>query len=165
MMIKYSGYEIMGNLICEPADSSAKGSVYERRDDMEQSNEYDYVERKRWLFLGLPWTFTVYRMKDDMLNVKTGFFRLEQNDCYMYKIVDVRLTQTLLERMFGLGTISCFTGDTTDKELVIKHIKHSEEIKDYLLKTSEEARIKRRTVNMLDIGSGDVADIDDINFN
>ena len=63
---------------------------------MEQTNDYDYVERKRWLFLGLPWTFTVYRMKDDMLNVKTGFFRLEQNDCYMYKIVDVRLTQTLM---------------------------------------------------------------------
>ena len=132
---------------------------------MQQTEEYDHIERKRWVFLGLPWTFTVYRMKEDMLNVKSGFFKLEQNDCYMYKIVDVKLTQTLMERIFGLGSIVCYTGDTTDKELVLAHIKHSEEIKNYLLKTSEEARIKRRTVNMLDIGSGDVADLSDGDFN
>ena len=126
------------------------------------SEEYERVERKRWLFLGLPWTFTLYRMKEDMLNVKSGFFKLEQNDCYMYKIVDVKLSQTFMERLCGLGTITCYTGDTTDKELVLKHIKHSEEIKNYLLKTSEEARIKRRTVNMLDIGSGDLNDINDV---
>ena len=126
------------------------------------AEEYDRVERKRWLFLGLPWTFTLYRMKEDMLNVKSGFFKLEQNDCYMYKIVDVKLSQSFIERLCGLGTIICYTGDTTDKELVLKHIKHSEEIKNYLLKTSEEARIKRRTVNMLDIGSGDLNDVNDI---
>ena len=126
------------------------------------AEEYERVERKRWLFLGLPWTFTLYRMKEDMLNVKSGFFKLEQNDCYMYKIVDVKLSQSFMERLCGLGTITCYTGDATDKELVLKHIKHSEEIKNYLLKTSEEARIKRRTVNMLDIGSGDLNDVNDV---
>ena len=131
---------------------------------MQQTEEYDHIERKRWVFFGLPWTFTIYRLKEDMVNVKSGFFKLEQNDCYMYKIVDVKLTQTLGERIFGLGTITCYTGDTTDKELVLAHIKHSEEIKNYLLKASEEARIKRHTVNMLDIGSGDVADLNDSDF-
>ncbi len=129
-----------------------------------QTEGYEYVERKRWVFFGLPWTFTVYRLKDDMLNIKKGFFKIVQDDCYMYKIVDVKLTRTLGERIFGLGTITCYTGDTTDKELVLNHIKKSEEIKNYLLKTSEEARIKRRTVNMLDIGAGDMDDIDDVSF-
>ena len=68
------------------------------------AEEYERVERKRWLFLGLPWTFTLYRMKEDMLNVKSGFFKLEQNDCYMYKIVDVKLSQSFMERLCGLGT-------------------------------------------------------------
>lgn len=129
-----------------------------------QTEGYEYVERKRWVFFGLPWTFTVYRLKDDMLNIKKGFFKIVQDDCYMYKIVDVKLTRTLGERIFGLGTITCYTGDTTDKELVLSHIKNSEEIKNYLFKTSEEARIKRRTVNMLDIGAGDMDDIDDVSF-
>ena len=30
------------------------------------------------------------------------------------------------------------------------------------MKESEEARLKRRTVNMLDIGSGEAGDIDDV---
>ena len=70
------------------------------------------------------------------------------NDCYLYKVIDVRLESTLLERMLGLGTIHCFTGDVTDPDLKLLHIKHAKEIKDYILKQSEQERMKRRTVNM-----------------
>ena len=117
-----------------------------------------YRARKRWGFLGLPWTFTVYNVGDDLLTVDTGFFRREENDCYMYKIQDAKLTRSLGQRMFGLGTVTCFTGDTTDKQLVLKNIKQSMEIKDYIIKASEQARLRRRTVNMQNIG----ADIDDL---
>ncbi len=119
---------------------------------------YDYNERMRWVFFGIPWTFTTYHLRDDMVTIREGFFKRVENDCYMYKIVDVELTRTLMERMFGLGTIHCFTGDTTHTHMDLKHIKNSKEIKEYILKASEEARIKRRTVNMLDIGSGDIGD-------
>ena len=117
-----------------------------------------YRARKRWGFLGLPWTFTVYNVGEDLLTVDTGFFKREENDCYMYKIQDAKLTRSLTQRMFGLGTVTCFTGDTTDKQLVLKNIRQSMEIKDYIVKASEQARLRRRTVNMQNIG----ADIDDL---
>ena len=120
-----------------------------------------YRARKRWGFLGLPWTFTVYNVGDDLLTVDTGFFRREENDCYMYKIQDAKLTRSLGQRMFGLGTVTCFTGDTTDKQLVLKNIKQSMEIKDYIIKASEQARLRRRTVNMQNIGV-DADDLDTI---
>lgn len=123
-----------------------------------------FRERKRWLFFGLPFTFTVYSIKDDMITVDTGFFKKEENDCYMYKVVDVKLTRTFIERIFGLGTITCITGDSTDAILLIKHIKKSKEIKDYILEASEQARLKRRTVNMLDIGAGDMTDVEPDTF-
>lgn len=122
----------------------------------------EFVERKRWLFLGLPFTFTKYIIKDDMLTIDEGLFRIVENDCYMYKITDVKLTFTLAERLFRLGTITCYTGDTTNPTLQLVHIKHSRAVKDFILKKSEEARIKRRTVNMLDIGSDGIADIDEL---
>ena len=122
----------------------------------------EFVEKKRWLFLGLPFTFTKYMIKEDMITVDTGVFTKVENDCYMYKVQDVEHTASIWERMVGLGTIVCYTGDTTHPKLLIEHIRNSKAIKEFILKESEEARLKRRTVNMLDIGSGEVGDIDDL---
>ena len=122
----------------------------------------EFVEKKRWLFLGLPFTFTKYVIKEDMITVDTGVFTKVENDCYMYKVQDVEHTASIWERMAGLGTIVCYTGDTTHPKLLIEHIRNSKAIKEFILKESEEARLKRRTVNILDIGSGEVEDIDDL---
>ena len=122
----------------------------------------EFVEKKRWLFLGLPFTFTKYVIKEDMITVDTGVFTKVENDCYMYKVQDVEHTASIWERMAGLGTIVCYTGDTTHPKLLIEHIRNSKAIKEFILKESEDARLKRRTVNMLDIGSGEVEDIDDL---
>ena len=122
----------------------------------------EFVEKKRWLFLGLPFTFTKYVIREDMITVDTGVFTKVENDCYMYKVQDVEHTASIWERMVGLGTIVCYTGDTTHPKLLIEHIRNSKAIKEFILKESEEARLKRRTVNMLDIGSGEIGDIDDL---
>lgn len=126
----------------------------EIRENVEETSDaVRYQERRRLLFFGLPWTFTKYTITPDMLTVDEGLLKVEENDCYLYKVQDVKLTVTLVERMFGLGTIICYTGDVTDKELKLVHIKHAKEIKNYLLKASEEARIRRRTLHMQDIGA------------
>ena len=121
----------------------------------------EFVERKRWLFLGLPFTFTKYTIKEDMITISSGLIKTVENDCYMYKVQDVQHSATLAEKIFGLGTVTCFTGDTTHPQLILTHIKNSRQIKDFILEYSEKARLKRRTVNMLDIGSGDIQDMAD----
>ncbi len=112
-----------------------------------------YTERKRLLFLGLPWTFTKYTLTPGVVTVNQGFLNTTEDDCYMYKIQDVKLTTSFIERILGLATIVCYTGDVTSPELKLIHIKHAKEIKSYILKTSEEARLKRRTLNTMDIGA------------
>ncbi len=112
-----------------------------------------FKERKRWVFLGLPFTFTVYSVNEETVTVNQGFLNKVENDCYMYKIQDVTLKSSLFERIFGLGTIVCYTGDTTSPQLVIQHVKNSKEIKQYILEQSEVARRKRRTMATLDIGA------------
>lgn len=120
----------------------------------------EYIERKRWVFLGLPFTFTKYMIKDDSITIDKGLLNKIENDCYMYKIQDVTLRQSFWERLAKLGTIVCFTGDTTHPELRLEHIKNSKTIKEFILNASEEARLKRRTLNTLDIGSGEMGDLD-----
>lgn len=120
----------------------------------------EFKERKRWMFLGLPFTFTVYTVKEDMITVDSGLLKTFENDCYMYKVQDVELTVSFFERMIGLGTIKCFTGDTTNPILMIEHVKNAKAIKNFILEASEAARMKRRTLNTLDIGTGELSDID-----
>lgn len=50
-----------------------------------------YTEKKRWTFFGLPWTFTTYTVSEELITVNSGFLKRVENDCYMYKVVDVRL--------------------------------------------------------------------------
>ena len=112
-----------------------------------------YVERKRLLFFGLPWTFTKYEIKEDMITIDTGLLNTIENDCYMYKVQDVQLKTSLLEKLFGLGTVVCFTGDNTNPTLQLEHIKNAKEIKRFILEASEEARLKRRVLTTMDITS------------
>lgn len=133
-----------------------------KQNEQERRERYmAYQERKRWMFFGLPFTFTKYTVEEDVITINSGLLHTHENDCYMYKVQDVELEVSLGERIFGLGTVVCYTGDTTHPKLLLEHIKNAKEVKDYILKESEEARRKRRTLNTLDIGSGAV-DLDDL---
>ncbi len=116
-----------------------------------------FVERKRWLFFGLPFTFTKYTITEEQITINSGLFTQLENDCYMYKIQDTVYSVSLLQRIFGIATVICKTSDVTHGELVLKNIKNAKAIKDFIVECSEEQRMKRRTINTLNID----ADVDD----
>ena len=131
-----------------------------RQEESKPEESKGYMERKRWLFFGLPFTFTKYTVTDEVITVNEGLLNTRENDCYLYKVQDVELQVSLAERIFGLGTVACYTGDNTHPQLFLAHIKHSKEIKNYILKASEEARRRRRTLNTLNIDASDIEEID-----
>ena len=111
----------------------------------------EYCERKRTLLFGLPICFTKYYITDEKITIKKGFLDIVEDDAFMFKIQDVRLKRSFMERIFGTGTVVCYTGDVTHPELEMVHIKHTEEIKEFIMNASEEARIKRRTLHTMSI--------------
>ena len=77
----------------------------------------------------------------------------------MYRIQDVKLITGLFERIFRLGTVVCYSSDVTDARLELTHIRRAKEIKEYILKTSEQERRKIRTLHTMDIDT-DAAELD-----
>lgn len=105
--------------------------------------EYVWKDRKRTLF-GLPWSFTRYSLTEEKLIIDTGFFNRTEDEIRLYRILDITLKRSFGERLFGLGTIHCCSGDKTKGEFDIKRIKKSREVKEMLSEMVEKERLERR---------------------
>ena len=105
-----------------------------------------WKDRKRTLF-GLPLSFTKYSLEEDRLFIETGFFNSVENEVRLYRIMDLQLSRTLGQKMFGLGTIKVKSAVKTLGDFEIKNIKNSKEVKEQLSKLVEEMRDRKRVVN------------------
>lgn len=109
----------------------------------ESSASLIWSDRKRTIF-GLPWSFTRYFLYENKLIIDTGFFSRHEEEIRLYRIMDITLKRSLGERIFGLGTIHCCSGDKTAPEFDIKRIKLSREVKERLSDMVESERQRRR---------------------
>lgn len=105
--------------------------------------DYIWKDRKR-TFLGLPWSFTRYRLTEEKLIIDTGFFTRKEDEIRLYRIMDIGLKRSLGERILGLGTIHCCSGDKTSPEFDIKRIKKSRDVKELLSDLVEKRRLEQR---------------------
>ncbi|MBR6642721.1 MAG: PH domain-containing protein [Lachnospiraceae bacterium] len=115
--------------------------------------------RKR-IWCGLPWTFTVYSFDEDRIFVDTGLFNKRQDEIRMYRVLDITLTRSFLQRMFGMGSIQLKTSDKTMGDFEIKNIKKSKDIKMQLSDLIEACREKKRITGREFINGGMDADFE-----
>ena len=127
-----------------------------------QANQNDVLwrARKRLTFFGLPWTFTVYRLTKDRLFIKQGFFTTREDEVRLYRILDISLKRTLIQKMFGLGTIQCHSSDKTMGHFDIINVKRSYDVKTLLSDLIEQERMEKRVSNREFISDPD-CDFDD----
>lgn len=102
-----------------------------------------WSERKR-LWCGLPWTFTKYILRDDRLLIRTGFLNQREDEVRLYRIRDISITKSLMQRLFGLGTINIVSDDKSMMNFALENIRDSYNRKEQLTKLVEEAREKKR---------------------
>jgi hypothetical protein len=97
-------------------------------------------DRKRWLFFGLPWTFTRYDLTETKLRVSKGFFKRTEDDILLYRISDITFFQSFGERLNGLGTLCIISSDVSQPEAHIVHVKRPRKVKELMLQKIEAAR-------------------------
>jgi len=104
--------------------------------------EYIWKDRKRWL--GMPLSFTRYRLSEDRLFLSVGFFSIRDEEVLLYRIRDINTTRTLWQRLFGVGTVTVVSSDKSMPTLVLKNIKDPLSFKELLHTQVEEMKIRRR---------------------
>lgn len=97
-----------------------------------------WSDRKR--ILGMPISFTRYSVDEDRLYVKKGFFRLEMDEILLYRVLDIKLTQSLWQKLFGVGTLRLYSADQTNSELLLKNVKKPQKLLRYLSGVIEKNR-------------------------
>lgn len=122
---------------------------------------YIWSDRKRLLLFGLPWTFTKYKLTDEKMLIETGFFTINFDEVRLYRIMDLSLKQTLLQRLFGLGTISVTSNDKSLGDFEIKNIKNPLMIKEMLSEKVEAERVKKRVSSREYMAADDIETEDD----
>ncbi|MBQ7871751.1 MAG: PH domain-containing protein [Oscillospiraceae bacterium] len=110
-----------------------------------KQQEFIWRDRKRILF-GLPWSFTVYKLTEEKLLIETGFFSKKEEEVRLYRVMDLTLHRPLGQRIWGLGTIHCCTGDKSTPEFDIRRVKHPREVKELLSDLVEQQREAKRVV-------------------
>lgn len=116
-------------------------------DKIESAPNGEVWKDRRRLWCGLPWTFTVYRLSRDRLFIKTGMLSIKEDEVRLYRIKDVGLSRSFIQRIFGLGTIHVSSSDSNLKDFDIINIKNSREVKEQLSQLVEEERNRKRVTS------------------
>jgi len=102
-----------------------------------------WKDRRRPIF-GLPLSFTKYKLTEEKLLINTGLFSIKEEEIQLYRIMDVTLKCSFLQRIFNVGTIHCCSGDKTTPEFDIKDVKNPSNVKELLSKNIEIQRDNKR---------------------
>ena len=113
--------------------------------------EYQWQDRRR--VLGMPLTFTRYRLSDDRLFLEKGLLNLNTEELLLYRVRDIQLQMSLWQRLFGVGTVCIYSSDKSAPHLDIVNVKQPREVKELIHQSVERAKDKRRMRTMEVMGS------------
>ena len=80
-------------------------------------------DRKR--ILGMPISFTRYALSEDRLFLKRGFLNVKHDEIVLYRVRDLRVSVSLWQRIFGVGTVTVVSTDKSIPELELKATPHN----------------------------------------
>lgn len=118
-----------------------------------EENPILWSDRKR--YLGLPISFTKYTLDEDRLYIKKGFLSTQTDETLLYRILDVKSTQSLWQRIFGVGTVTLFCADQSNPELKLENVKASQKVHRFLSQVIEERRQNKGIIGREMYGTAD----------
>ena len=102
------------------------------------------------LHLGLPLSFTKYKMEDGLLIERNGFINIREDQSQLYKVTDINMRKDILDSLFKQGTIEVVFSNENDN-IVLTNVKNPEEVKKILNTEIDKSRQRQRVLAREDI--------------
>lgn len=119
-----------------------------------ESDQILWKDRRR--ILGLPITFTRYEVTEKALTIRQGFFTTRTDEVQLYRVLDFNLVRTFGQKLFGVGTVTVYSGDKSHATLNLINIRKADLVRKLLAQLVEAERDRKRvgTREMYGGGSG-----------
>ena len=112
-----------------------------------------WKDRKR--YLGMPISFTKYRLTEDRLFHEKGLLTVHEEEVLLYRVRDLELKMTLGQRLFGVGSVIVHSSDKTAPALELMNVKDPRGVKEQLYRQVEKCKEQRRMKTMEFVGDGE----------
>jgi membrane protein YdbS with pleckstrin-like domain len=83
-----------------------------------------------WLSAFISCKSSRYRLTNQRLFARKGWLSRQVQELELYRVQDVALHQTMLDRLFGIGTIDVIANDPTTPRLTLPGIKSPDAVKE-----------------------------------
>ena len=95
--------------------------------------------------------FTTYRLSADRIFEEYRLLTVRIEEVELYRVTDLLVEMTLVQRIFGLGTITVISSDPTRPRLLLKDIRDPLEVKERIYQAWKAARMESgvRSMEML----------------
>lgn len=107
-------------------------------------NKIIWKDRKR--IIGIPLTFTKYKIENNKLFISKGFFNTVEDETLLYRILDIKLKRTLADKIFGVGTLILYVADESDEFLKIEKIRYPKKTRNLVSGLAEKERRKNNII-------------------
>ena len=128
----------------EESMSDLNRTGMEQEDRGDAKNAVLWKDRKH--FMWFPFSFTKYEVRNNRLYTQRGLLSTTYDEVLLYRILDITMTQTLAQKIFGTGTLLVCAKANRDGDVLLENIKQPRMVNDLLSELVEKARYQKRVV-------------------
>lgn len=113
----------------------------EKKQEIERVEEVTlWEDRKR--YLGMPISFTKYRLTNERIFRESGLFVVHIDQTMYYRVQDIQFTRTFWQWFFGVGTVNVISNDKSVPNMELKNIRNAKRVKEIIHRNVEDVRAK-----------------------
>lgn len=106
----------------------------------------EIIWKDRTHHMWFPISFTKYTITNDRLYVDKGFFNTTSDETLLYRVIDLKMRRSFLQKIFGTGDITLYAKADSQGEILLHNIKKPWETKELISDLVEKIRNSKNVV-------------------